>query len=163
VASRNSARLTTITEEEEHARALTGGAAPRGRRRVVGAAPQLFHSHPLAACPTLRLVGSLVREFGRLTRIRAVAVLDDWLVQAEGGGIAEFVVGAASPHQDHVTVVAVPTESWGSGQTGGRVTRPKLPKRHRAVVARAATFIVAVVWCHYGTARTYMRMGDERR
>ncbi len=60
-------------------------------------------------------------------------------------------------------MAAVPTESWGSGQTGGRVTRLELLKRHRAVVARAATFIVAVVWYHHGTARTYMRMGNERR
>ncbi len=90
---------------------------------------QAYLTRLLQDCPTLRLVGELAREFGRVLRQRDAAALDAWLDRAEESGVAEFRSCAKSLRQDYAAVTAALREPYSNGPTEGNVTRLKLVKR----------------------------------
>jgi len=90
---------------------------------------QAYLTRLLQACPTLRLVGELAREFGRVIRQRDAAAFDAWLDRAEESGVAEFRSCAKSLRQDYAAVTAALREPYSNGPTEGNVTRLKLVKR----------------------------------
>ena len=81
-------------------------------------------------CAELKTSAELAREFAGMMRRRQVETWEDWVVKAQGPGVARELCGfAAGLKQDEAAVKAALTLEWSNGQVEGQINRLKLLKR----------------------------------
>jgi transposase len=117
----------SIREEIPTARRLSFEVVRRPEQRKEQAAGWLNRLRQAGG--TVQKAIELTERFGVLVRERQATGLDDWLTQADAGGLAEFGGLARSIRQDEAAVRAGLSESWSNGPVEGRINRLKLIKR----------------------------------
>lgn len=96
---------------------------------ALGRCHRCFLKDLLRTCPDAAATYRLAQGFGKLVREGGVGGLDDWLRDAENGGVPEMKRFAMDVRKDEAAVRAALSLPWSNGQVEGQVNRLKLIKR----------------------------------
>jgi transposase len=83
----------------------------------------------LAECPQVEITRRLALQFVETLHGRQVALLQQWLSNAENSHVVELERFASGLRRDYAAVEAGITTNWSNGTTEGHVNRLKLLKR----------------------------------